>query len=119
MQGPQGPFQTSITVNVKNLVVTSDEHGNILQPERRWGVLAAANYALYKTAGRRSKPHLGTGKYSGVIIVEGPSLLGARPYSVYFAYQPHINPANYYISPAKGGRDDRTLRMILTSSLYP
>jgi hypothetical protein len=94
-----------------------DQNGNILQPDGRWDVLAAANLALYVAAGRKiSKPMFGMGIYSGVIVVEGPF---KRPYSVYFARQPHIHPRQYSISPAYGGRDDRVLRVMPTSNLYP
>jgi len=36
MKGPRGPFQTSITINVQNLVVTSEDVGKVLKwdPER-------------------------------------------------------------------------------------
>ncbi|MEM2368172.1 MAG: hypothetical protein QXQ50_08080, partial [Candidatus Bathyarchaeia archaeon] len=36
MKGPRGPFQTSITINVENLVVTSGDVGKVLRwdPER-------------------------------------------------------------------------------------
>jgi len=91
-----------------------DENGNILQSGGRWDVLAAANKALEK-AGTRPR----RGPYNGTIEVDGPSILGKRPYSVYFVYQPTINPFNYYISPAQGGRDDRLLRVIQISNLYP
>lgn len=93
-----------------------DEYGNILQPGGRWDVLAAANKALAMIG---IKPRLISYRGISVIAVDGPSLLGARPYTVYFSYQPNINPSNYYISPAMGGRDDRALRTILTSNLYP
>ena len=58
----------------------------------------------------------GTGIYDGVLIVHGPL---QRPYSVYFARQPQIRPEHYSISPAGGGRDDRALRVMPTSNLYP
>jgi len=93
-----------------------DQNGNILQPGGRWDILAAANKALDK-AGKN--PRLISYRGIPVIEVDGPSPLGARPYSVYFSYQPNINPSNYYISPAIGGRDDRALRTILISNLYP
>lgn len=100
-----------------------DDNGNILQPSGRRDILAAANLALYKAAGKgaRKPPRIrfGTGIYSRVIVVEGPSPLGARPYSVYFVHQPYVDPGNYYISPSSGGQDDRTLRVMQISNLYP
>jgi hypothetical protein len=93
-----------------------DQNGNILQPGGRWDVLAAANKALDKTG---NNPRLISYRGISVIVVDGPSPVGDCPYSVYFSYQANINPSNYYISPAMGGRDDRALRRMLTSNLYP
>ncbi len=61
-----------------------DESGNILQPGGRWDVLAAVNKALAEIG---EHPRLSSGIYSGVIVVDGPSVLGKRPYSVYLSRQ--------------------------------